>query len=113
MNKKVRKLVELSFANGKINDTVAKYVLANLSKKELKEFLKILKHKIEAGRVMISSASAINSSEKIKMSKLFRNYSVEFKEDAQIGGGMKVAIGDTIIDLSVKNYIHTIIANIK
>lgn len=113
MNKKIRKLVELSFANGKIIDTVAKHVLANLTKRELKEFLKILKHKIEANRVMISSASIINSSEKVKMSKLFPGYSVEFKEDAQIGGGMKVAIGDTIIDLSVKNYINTIISSIK
>ena len=106
MNKKVRKLVELSFANGKINDTVAKYVLKNLSKKELKEYIKILKHKIEANRVMVSSASSLSASEKTEMGKLFSDYSVEFKEDTQIGGGMKVAIGDTIIDLSVKNYIN-------
>lgn len=113
MNKKVRKLVELSFTNGKINDKIAQYILKNLSKKELKEYVKILKYKVEANRVMISSASVLNSSEKVEMTKLFSDYSVEFKEDTQIGGGMKVTIGDTIIDLSVKNYIQTILTNLK
>jgi F0F1-type ATP synthase delta subunit len=113
MNKKVRKLVELSFENGKIDNKVAEYILTNLSKKELKDFLKILKSKVEANRVMISSASILNSSEKITMSRLFPDYSVEFEENKQIGGGIKVTIGDTIIDLSVKNYIDTIILNIK
>lgn len=113
MNKKVKKLVELSFVDGKIDNKVAGYVLSHLSKKELKAYLKILRHRIEARRVVIASASVLNSAEKKKMSKIFADYDIEFEQNLEIGGGMKVMVGDTIIDLSVKNYIETILANLS
>lgn len=112
MNKKVKKLVELSFVDGKIDNRIARYILTQLSKKELKEYLKILKHRLESRHVMIESASPLNSNEKKKMTKLFAGYDIEFNQAPQNGGGMKVTVGDTVIDLSVKNYIETILANL-
>lgn len=114
MNKaKIKQLAELISSEGVVNNKIKNYVLTKLSRKDLLLLSFYLK-RINANKtVYVESRSNIDGKSKLKIKELFKNKRVIFKQNDDLDSGIKVTIDDTIIDLSIKNYISEAVNLLK
>lgn len=112
-NKQLRKLALMTLKNGKIDSDVAKYALSRLSKSELKQYLFYFKNIVAKNTIEIISDTPLLSTTKKQLEKVFHGKTLTFEEDKKLGGGLFVRIDDTILDLSVKNYIEESVIQLK
>lgn len=76
--------------------------------KILREFEKIYNQKNNIAVLKIKSAAPLDGATvgKIAAKLGIKNYEVELTEDKNILGGAMVKFGDTMIDMSLKNYLN-------
>ncbi len=114
MNKnQIKQLAKLTIDETKINQKVATFVLNKLSRKELIYYIRLLKTIAQKNMVRIVSSDPINATFKSALLKKFSNKHVVFEQNDDFGPGIKAIINDTIMDLSIKNYIDNTVDNLK
>ena len=112
-NKQLRKLALMTLKNGKIDSGVAKYALSRLSKSELKQYLFYFKNVTAKNTIEIISDTTLSPTTKKQLAKIYYGKSLTFEENKKLGVGLFVRIDDTILDLSVKNYIEESVMQLK
>lgn len=112
-NKQLRKLAQMTIQNGKVNNNVSKYVLSRLLKNELKQYLFYLKTVVSKNSIEVVSDTPLTAATKRQLVSVFPGKTINFTDNKKIGGGLFVRIDDTILDLSVKNYIKESISQLK
>lgn len=108
----VKKLTQISLENGKINSEVAEFVMTKFTKKNLKIYKKYLTKEISRQTVVVKTANVDFDLEK-KLKEHFAQKQIIIFEDNSLGAGMRIQQDDIIIDLTVKNMIHTTVKNVK
>lgn len=90
-----------------ISQGILSYLNKNVNKEEKDKILLILKEKLEAEDLLakITTAVELTAEEKEKIikylqNKYFQKIKIEFLKDPKILGGIKIKIGDTLIDQS-------------
>ncbi len=110
MNKAhIRKLARLTFGKGKIESKSAKFVIENFTRKDLATFSRILKKLISETTVRVISADILSPMFMQRIKKEFSDKKVYFEQDKTITTGIKIISNDTIIDLSVANFLTSAI----
>lgn len=112
-DKDIQQLAELTIQNGKVNAQVAEFVLTKLSKGDLKKYLGHLKHFFNKNRVYVTISDASVADLKKTIEEAFKGKDVIFTEDKTIGAGFKAQLGDTIIDMTLKNYLQETVDSLK
>ena len=103
--------VELDVVTKKAVDLISKKHLMSRSKEILTELEKIVDKKEEVVRAKISSKIKLNKKitdeieEFIKKRYQAKNTVLEFMVDEKLLGGIKIEVGDEIIDTTLKNKI--------
>lgn len=117
--KLVQKSVEQSFEKGKLDEKRAQGFIETFKKLNLNEaifcletYQKLLKQELSKSEAMVYSAIKLSTEEQKKMiKKLYTLYSIlytSFQTDPSLLGGIKVKIGDTIFDDTVKSKIKEV-----
>ncbi|EKD90620.1 MAG: hypothetical protein ACD_30C00112G0061 [uncultured bacterium] len=117
--KLINNLVEASFTKGKLDDFFVKKTISNLKKLKSNEAIFALeKYKKGLGRKLNETTLSIESSAKLspdeinKIKKdLYTKYSIlntTFLLNPSILGGLRLRIGDYLLDYSLKNSIKQI-----
>lgn len=112
-DKDIQQLAELTIENGKVNAQVAEFVLTKLSKGDLKKYLANLKQIFNKNRVYVTISDASVTNLKKTLEEAFKGKEVIFTEDKTIGAGFKAQMGDTIIDMTMKNYLEETVDKLK
>lgn len=108
-----------SFEKGKLNESKAKGFIETFKKLNLSEaifcletYQKLLKQELSKSQAIVSSASKLSRDEQNKISKRLNTayfiLNTNFQIDPSLLGGIKVKIGDTIFDDTVKSKINTV-----
>lgn len=114
MNKaKINQLAELLSEENAVSDKIKNFVLTKLSRKELLFLAFYLKKTIARKTVYVESDINIDNKLKTSIKKMFDGKNIIFRINDNLYTGLKVIIDDTIIDLSVKNYISETVNLLK
>lgn len=119
LKKIAAKSAKISFPQGKIKEDNVVSVVKNLKTLPrsqaiyaISKFIKGLKNKSREGNAVIESATPLSSVQiNSIMSKLNNNFSVtgvENKINPELLGGIRVRIGDSVLDYSLKNKISQV-----
>lgn len=119
LNKIIDKAVSASFDHGKINANVVSRLVKDFKSMHLSDaiytltnYLKGLKrilsqYTLEVESVISPSRQQLNEVQK-KMSKLFTITRTKVTINPSLLGGLKVRVGDTVLDYSVRNKLNQI-----
>lgn len=108
----IRKLAKLTVKEKGFNKEIMSYVVNNFKRSQLSLFLRLVKTYSAKNTVRVMSENPISEQMKKKIKSMFADYDVIF-EQAQIGDGIKVAIFDTIVDLSLSGFVNETIEKLK
>ncbi len=110
---RIKKLAKLTLLNGKINKEVADFALSSLSRKPLFKYLGYLKKQAFENSVRIVSSEKLSTVWKNKIEEKFSGKNIFYETDSLLGDGIMAIMGDTVLDLTLKNYLDNITENIK
>lgn len=115
MSRSDRKIFSLAKIVSKADQTderVKRFLVAKLTRGELKLFLKYLEKEINKDRIIISVADGLTNDIKNKLKEIFKDKTLIFHEDKILGAGIKVKVQDDLIDMSVKGLIDSFTSRI-
>jgi F-type H+-transporting ATPase subunit delta len=90
------------------------WIFSNLSRQELKLFMRLLSKEVKDNTVTASFADELSCENKKKINAMFPNKKILFKrDDENISGGVRFEYGDFILDYSVFGIIERILNGIR
>jgi F0F1-type ATP synthase delta subunit len=100
-----KRLAEAALSGGALDAVVASYVLRNLSRSEIAQFLLFFEKMLAERSVVVTSREPLDAATRARIEQKFAGRLVFFGEYAGLGEGLVVSMGDSVIDLSVKGYV--------
>lgn len=110
---KIKKLAIIAANESKIPEDIQEFVLKNLEKSELKQFLKIFKSEIDKKRVYITSAKQLSDENLKELRQMYKADELVTNLDNNLGAGLKLRKHDIIVDFTFKKYINDTIDELK
>jgi F-type H+-transporting ATPase subunit delta len=90
------------------------WIFSNLSRQELKLFMRLLSKEIKNGTVIASFAGELSCENKREINAIFPNKKILLRrDDENISGGVRFEYGDFILDCSVSGIIKKILNGIR
>lgn len=112
--KQIKKLIGASYHDNSLDLVRVNRIVRNLTIKELKLFIKLLKNYEKSKTVTIFLSDILGKNEITKhMRKIYPDKNIIIKEDKSIIGGIRIIDNDTIYDANIKNSIGEMISFIK
>ncbi len=109
MDKKIiKKLVDASYSENRLDKERVERIAPYLSQKELKIYIKLLKNRELEKTVQIDSALPITDREKDAFMKRFSEKNVHFDTDQSLLLGFRIRENDTIYDMNLSDTLHDI-----
>ncbi|HEY9593456.1 MAG TPA: hypothetical protein VHE79_03205 [Spirochaetia bacterium] len=110
----MRRLVGLVLGDdGEIRDDVARRLLAELSRSELKRFNAALQRELARRRVSVVTAGEAPESVRRVVGERYPGREIDLARDEFLGAGLRVRAGDDIVDASIRGYIRGIIEKLE
>lgn len=110
----IKQFAQAIVSEGEISENVSKWLLNNLTKAEMKLFVKYLSAEIKEFTVIAKYAGEPSDEVKNKIRQMFRDKNIVYiRDDKEIGAGIKLEFGDYIIDYTVSAMIVKIMKGIK
>src|SRR3989344_1171035 len=107
--KKIKNLALASYKNGNLDSLLVSKFIKQLSRKDLKIYIKILKSIESKKNVVLTVADTNISSEFLKKTKsLFPGKKIIVKEDKSLIAGLKIVDFDMVYEFNLKNKIEKI-----
>ena len=114
MNKDlVKKLAKTLAAQNKIDGKTRKFILENLSRRELARFSRLLEKIVSENSVRVISSEPLGLSFKKQLGQKFADKNIYYELNKSVGTGIKLVVNDTIIDLSLQNFLDNAIERLK
>ncbi|MEA5001074.1 MAG: hypothetical protein VB017_04235 [Endomicrobiaceae bacterium] len=110
----IKQFAQAIVSEGEISENVSKWLLNNLTKAEMKLFVKYLSAEIKEFTVIAKYAGEPSDEVKNKIRQMFRDKNIVYiRDDKEIGAGIKLEFGDYILDYTVSAMIVKIMKGIK
>jgi len=110
----VNKLAALTLTqSGEINEEVASWALANLTRSQLKLYLAALRREMRRRSVYIALSGGVESEVRGSIGEQYPGRELSLGHDDSLGGGVKVSAGDDIVDASIKGYLKELLEEIS
>jgi F-type H+-transporting ATPase subunit delta len=111
---KVRELAKAIVKYDELSTKDLEWIFLNLSRQELKLFMRLLSKEIKDHTVTASFAGELSCENKKKINAMFSNKKILLKrDDENISGGVRFEYGDFILDYSVSGIIKRILNGIR
>ncbi len=109
----MNRLAALTFtALGEINEEVASWALANLTRSQLKAYLSALRREMRRRRVYVAMSGGKESDVSGAIGERYPGRELALSRDEGLGAGVRVSAGDDIMDASVKGYLRKLLEEI-
>jgi F-type H+-transporting ATPase subunit delta len=110
----IKELVNSIVKYDELNIKDLEWILSNLSRQELKLFMRLLSKEIKDSSVTASFAGELSDTNKKKITAMFPNKKILFKrDDENISGGVRFEYGDFVLDYSVSGIVKRILNDIR
>ena len=110
----VRQLAQSIAKNGTVSREVSDWIFKNLSRAEIKLFVRYLSAEIKNWTVIAKYAGEANDEIKEQVKHLFPNKNIVYvRADEEVGAGVKFEFGDYILDYTVSAMIEKIMKTIR
>jgi F-type H+-transporting ATPase subunit delta len=111
---KIRELTKSIVKYDELSTKDLEWIFSNLSRQELKLFMRFLSREIKDNTVIASFAGELSYENKKKINAIFPNKKNLFKrDDENIFGGVRFQYGDFVLDYSISGMIKRILNGIK
>jgi len=109
----VNRLAELTFTpEGEINEEIAFWILEKLSRSQLKYYLAAVRREMRRRRVYVALSGGKESEVSGALGERYPGRELAVSRDEGLGAGVKVSVGDDIVDASVKGYLRELLEEI-
>jgi len=112
-SKDIKKLAHHTITGGAVNKAIAEFVLKNLSRADVKNYLFYLKKEIALRTVYVSSAQTLEVDDQKKLAEMFPGQDTRFETDNTLAAGIVIRTNDTIMDASLKGTIEATIEKLR
>lgn len=110
----IKELAESVVKYEGLSDKDLNWILSNLSRQELKLFLRLLNNEIKSGNVTVYHAGNLDIQKENRIRTLFKDKKVHFKrDDEDLGAGIRFEYGDFILDYSISGILNRILNSIR
>ncbi len=110
----IKKLAYLITLQGDVSEDVSKWILANLSKPDMKLFIRHLNNALRHSTVTAKYSGVLSESSKMKLYEMFPGKKIVFtRQDDEIGAGIKINFGDYTLDYTVSGIVKKIMKDIR
>lgn len=109
----IKKLAKNSFVEDKIHPKIVKYVMQNLSKSDLREYVFFLKKELKSKIVYVKTSQNPTIEQKKEVENMYKNKKIIYEEDKTLGVSMIIKDDDKVIDASFKGLIDRTIDTLK
>lgn len=106
MKKELKKLALSSFSGNDIDVKKVKRIAGVLSRRELRQYAKLLKLIDSQKKVRVIISSKADKTLQSKISKMFVDKRVIFEEDPSLLLGVKIVNNDVLYDFNLKNELN-------
>ncbi len=106
--KQIDKLAEISYIDSALDQSRVNRIMKQLSRAELKRYLKALRKIEEKRTVIVESNFELSDENKKKFAELFPKKKVEFRIDVDLLFGIRVTESDMVYNLNMKNALDQI-----
>lgn len=101
--KELEAIILKSYTNNVLDETAAVAITNNLSRNDLKEYIKALKQYEKKRTVVITMALPTDEKTKKEFEELFPDKQLDYEIDKELLLGVRIANDDLIYELSLKN----------
>ncbi len=91
--------------DGNIDRKLTDYILKNLSKEELKMFLRNLKKTYAHKNITVKHAGTIPDNIKRELEKKYADKNIQYIHDATLGGGIEIVDNDLVVNYTVSGLV--------
>ena len=110
----VRQLAQSIAQNGTVSQEVSDWIFKNLSRAEIKLFVRYLSAEIKNWTVVAKYAGQPTDEIKEKIKQMFPNKNIVYvRANEEVGAGVKFEFGDYILDYTVSAMIEKIMKTIR
>jgi F0F1-type ATP synthase delta subunit len=110
----IKKLAYSVVASREISENVSKWMLNNLSKADMKLFLRYFNNALREATVVAQYSGVLSEISKEKFQKMFPDKNIVFvRKDKEIGAGIKINFGDYILDYTISTMVEKIMKDIR
>ncbi len=114
MKKQIKKLADLIVESGDVADNVVKWIFDNMSKSDMKLFLRYINNAERQKTAVVKYAGDLTEAAKNKIYGKFPGKRIVFvRRDEEIGAGIKINFGDYSLDYTVSGMIEKIMKDIR
>jgi F-type H+-transporting ATPase subunit delta len=111
---KIRELTKSIVSYDELSTKDLEWVFSNLSRQELKLFVRLLSKEIKDNTVTASFVDELSCENKEKIKAMFPNKKILLKrDDKNIFGGVRFEYGDFVLDYSISGIIKRILNGIR
>lgn len=112
--KQIKKLVSASYLKNKLDFVKVNKISKNLTRSELKLFIKLLKNYEKSKTITLFVSSSLGKNEIVKkIKKIYPGKNIVIKEDKSLIAGLRLIDNDTIYDANIKNSIIEMVSFVK
>jgi F-type H+-transporting ATPase subunit delta len=106
----IKELATSIVKHDELSEKDLNWVYSNLSRHDLKLFMRLLSEEIKNNAVAASFAGELSDVNKKKIIAMFPNKKISFKrDDMAIAGGVRFEYGDFVLDYSVSGVVKRIL----
>lgn len=109
INRKIKTLASLSFEKNYLDIKRVNKISKDLSRRELKEYIKFIKQ-IEKKRKVVAFVANLSQKKTLEkdMKRIFLDKKIEIVEDKSLIAGLRIIDNDNVYDFNIKNTLENI-----
>ena len=111
--KQIKQLVEASYVDNKLDRSRVNRIIAHLTARELRGYLKVLKRQEKRLYVFADSSFELSEQDKKSFAELFPNKNLIFGRDPNLIFGVRITNDDMLYNVNIKNSLEQIKTYIK
>jgi len=109
MDKKlIKKLAIVSYINNKLNEEKVNRIVKNLSRRELREYIKALRDLQNKNTVYVDYSNELDDNYKREIEGIFPNKEVIFRRNKDLILGVKITENDIVSNINLNNSLKQI-----
>lgn len=114
MNKKlIKKLADVSYANGELNSEIIQKIATYLKRKELKLYIKALKTEEKKRTIIIETSSEKSQTDESLAHEIFKDKKIIFNTDPKILLGVRIIDNDNIYETTLQKTLSDIVGHVQ
>lgn len=114
MDKRIKnQLISASYTKGILDPLKVQKIAATLTRKQLKQYIRILRDYENNTNVLIESPDQVTMADKKIFGNLFPGKRLEFETDPSIISGVRITDKDTIYEENLKNTLEELVDSLE